>query len=95
MNTQAALKLAPVEKDAIPERKFVGERHDPFYEYLYTAVEKVRKLSECRRVLWADFSVQRSSLEMPVVYVKYEFSESSTCNKTETRYFPIEELQSV
>ena len=83
-------KLAPIEQNTLPSKNQISEEHVPFYEYLLQAVDRVRSLSACSKVLWADFSVSVQRRGSPVIYVRYENTKSDTHNA----YFDIHELES-
>ncbi len=93
MESSPAATLAPVEKDAIPDLRNIGDMHEPFYSLLQKAVHSVRSNATCKKVLWADFSVSETQGGKPVVYVRYETEKTTGSCGTLTQYFPIVELE--
>ncbi|SMF22941.1 hypothetical protein SAMN02745866_01459 [Alteromonadaceae bacterium Bs31] len=93
MESSSAATLAPIDKGAIPDLKYIREMYEPFYGLLKKAVYHVRSSASCKKVLWADFSVSETQGGKPVVYVRYETNRAADDQGTLTQYFPIVDLE--
>jgi hypothetical protein len=86
-----AVHLAPVDDGAVPDPSYMGDR-EHLHEYIPKAIEIVRRDPSCRRVLYADVSVNTGPNEPVRVYVCYETNVPTKLDNAVKQYFTLDEI---
>lgn len=86
--------FSPLDEGAVPKLKDVSEKNRIFYSCIEKAIDLVRCDSSCEKIVWVDFSSDKTKAGKPVIYVHYKTNVITQFDSTVTQYFPVVDLQS-